>query len=82
MKVTIKLFGRYSEITGKKEFELDINNGDTIWDVITVLIKKNPLLVKDQNFIMVSRNNVYATFETKIKNGDLITISPPIVGGG
>ena len=82
MKVTVKLFGRYSEKTGKKEFELEIDNGDTIWDVVTVLIKKNPILEKDKQFVMVSRNNVYATLDTKIRNGDVITISPPVVGGG
>ncbi len=82
MKITVKLFGRYIDKTGKKEIELEIKDGDTIWDVINFLIKKNPILKKDKDFVMVSRNNVYATLETKIKNGDVITISPPIVGGG
>lgn len=82
MKIIVKLFGRYTDKTGKKEIKLDIKDGGTIWDVVYVLIKKNPILKKDKDFVMVSRNNVYATLETKIKNGDVITISPPIVGGG
>ena len=82
MKIIVKLFGRYKDKIGKKEIEIEMKEGDTIWDVIDVLIKKNPILKKDKDFVMVSHNNVYATPETKIKNGDVITISPPIVGGG
>lgn len=82
MRIIVKLFGRYIDKSGKKEIELELKDGDTIWDVISVLIKKNPILKKDKDFVMVSRNNIYATLETKIKNGDVITISPPIVGGG
>lgn len=82
MKVKIKLFGRYKDKTGKKEIELEIKDGDTIWHVINILINRNPELEKEKKFIMVSLNNVYTTLETRIKNGDEITISPPIVGGG
>jgi len=82
MKVKIKLYGRYKNKTGKEEIELEIQEGDTIGDVFDILIKKNPALKKDKNFIMVSLNNIYSTLETKIKKGDVITILPPIVGGG
>ena len=82
MKVKVKLSGRYKDKSGKKEILLDIKNGDTIWHVISILAKKIPDLEKDKNFIMVSLNNVYTTLNTKIKNGDKITILPPIVGGG
>lgn len=82
MKVKIKLYGRYKNKTGKEEIELEIQEGDTIGDVFDILIKKNPALKKDKNFIMVSLNNNYSTLETKIKKGDVITILPPIVGGG
>jgi MoaD family protein len=81
MKIKIRLFGRYSEITGKKELDLLVK-GDTIWDVVDVFAKKYPEIEKDRRFIMVLKNNTYTSFEDKIKEGDIITISPPVVSGG
>ena len=81
MKIQVKLYGRYSEITGKKELEL-IVKGNTIWDVIDVFAKKYPEIEKDKKFIMVLKNNIYTSFEDKIEEGDTITISPPVVSGG
>ena len=81
MKIKIRLFGRYSEITGKKELDLLVK-GNTIWDVVDVFTKKYPEIEKDRKFIMVLKNNTYTSFEDKIKEGDIITISPPVVSGG
>ncbi len=81
MKIKIRLFGRYRGITRKKELELVIN-GDTIWHVVNVLAKQHPAIEKDKKIIMVSKNNTYTTFDEKIEEGDIITISPPVVSGG
>ena len=82
MKVKIKLVGRYKEITGHNEMILSINNGDTIWHIIDLLVKKFPKIQKDKKFIMVSKNNTYTTRDATITNGDQITLSPPVVSGG
>ena len=81
MKVKIKLIGRYRDIIGNTELELEIK-GDTIWHVIDVFVKRYPKIEKDKKFIMVTRNNVFTNFEAKIVDGDVITISPPVVSGG
>ena len=82
MGVTVKLVGRYKDIIGNTELELKINNGDTIWHVVDVFVKQYPKIEKDKKFIMVSKNNIYTTLDAKIKNGDEITLSPPVVSGG
>ena len=82
MKITVKVFGQYKEIIGSKKIELEVNQGDTIWHVVDCLVKKYPQLEKEKKFFLVSRNNTYTTLEARIKNGDEITLSPPIVGGG
>lgn len=81
MKIKLRLFGRYKDITGKKELELVVN-GDTIWHVVDAFIKQHPVIEKNKKFIMVSKNNTYTTFDEKIADGDTVTISPPIVSGG
>jgi len=82
MLVKVKLIGRYKDITGKQELELEILNGDTIWHVVDVLINQYPKIEKDKKFIMVSKNNIYTTIDAKIMDGDEITLSPPVVSGG
>lgn len=82
MLVKVKLIGRYKDITGKQELELEIFNGDTIWHVVDILIKQYPKIEKDKKFIMVSKNNIYTTIDAKIMDGDEITLSPPVVSGG
>ena len=81
MKIKVRLFGRYIDITGKKELELVVN-GDTIWHVVDAFVKQHPAIVKDKKFIMVSKNNTYTTFDEKIADADTVTISPPVVSGG
>jgi MoaD family protein len=82
MKIKIKLVGRYTEVVGKKEIDAEIKNGDTIWHVVEILARDYPEIKKDKKFLMISKNNVYTTFEEKIADGDEITISPPVVAGG
>ena len=82
MKITVKMFGRYKSIMGANTIEINITKGYTIWHVIDSLVKKYPRLEKEKKFILVSHNQMYATLETIIKDGDEITLSPPIVGGG
>jgi len=81
MKIKVKLIGRYKDITGKKEIVLE-TGGDAIWHVVDVFVKQYPKIEKDKKFIMVSKNNIYTTIDAKIKNGDEITLSPPVVSGG
>jgi len=81
MEIKIKLYGRYREIAGKEEFQFKVN-GDTIWDVIDKFVKKYSVIEKDKKFIMVLKNNTYASFDEKIEEGDTVTISPPVVSGG
>jgi len=82
MDITVKLIGRYKEITGQTSLKLKIEKGDTIWDVVDEFIKQYPAIEKDKKFIMVSKNNTYTTIDAKIADGDEIVLSPPVVSGG
>jgi MoaD family protein len=82
MNVKVKIIGRYQNITGKKELNLEIKNGDTVWHVIDTLVKKYSEMEKDKKFLMVSKNDVFTNHDSKINEGDEITIFPPVVSGG
>jgi molybdopterin converting factor small subunit len=82
MKVTIRVFGRYKDITKKDTIQLNIGEGNTLGDVIECFVKQYPVVEKDKSRMMVSKNKMYASFNTIIDKGDEITLSPPVVSGG
>jgi len=82
MKITVKLFGRYKDIAGKDQIKLDILAGNTLRDVVDTFVKQYPTAEKDKSRMMVSKNKMYASFDTTIIEGDEITLSPPVVSGG
>lgn len=82
MKIMVRLFGRYKDITGKDQIILDISAGNTLRDVVDTFVKQYPTIEKDKSRMMVSKNKMYASFDTTIIEGDEITLSPPVVSGG
>jgi len=82
MKITVRLFGRYKDITGKDQIKLDISAGNTLKDVVDTFVTQYPATEKDKSRMLVSKNKMYASFDTTIVEGDEITLSPPIVSGG
>ena len=82
MKITVRLFGRYKDITGKDQIKLDISAGNTLKDVVDTFVTQYPATEKDKSRMMVSKNKMYTSFDTTIVEGDEITLSPPVVSGG
>jgi molybdopterin converting factor small subunit len=82
MKISVRLFGRYKDITKKDTILLDIGEGNTLGDVVDRFVKQYPVTEKDKSRMMVSKNKMYASFDTTIVEGDEITLSPPVVSGG
>jgi molybdopterin converting factor small subunit len=82
MKIIVKVFGRYKDISGKETIQLDIIDGNTLQDVIDAFVKQYPAVQKDKNRMMVTKNKMFASFDTIVKQEDEITLSPPVVSGG
>jgi molybdopterin converting factor small subunit len=82
MRIMIRVFGRYKDITKKDMIQLDIGKGNTLGDVIECFVKQYPAAEKDKSRMMVLKNKMFASFDTVITEEDEITLSPPIVSGG
>jgi len=82
MKIIVKVFGRYKDISGKETIQLDIIDGNTLQDVINAFVKQYPAVQKDKNRMMVTKNKMFASFDTLVTQEDEITLSPPVVSGG
>jgi molybdopterin converting factor small subunit len=82
MNITVKVLGRYKDITGREAVQLDIMDGNTLQDVINAFIRQYPLAGKDKSRMMVTKNKMFASGDTTITKEDEITLSPPVVSGG
>lgn len=82
MKIRVRVYGRYRDITNKDSLVLNIGAGNTLGDVIDSFVKQYPATEKDRSRMMVSKNKMYASFDTMITEDDEITLSPPVVSGG
>jgi molybdopterin converting factor small subunit len=82
MKITIRVFGRYKDITKKDTIQLNIGEGNTLGDVIECFVKQYPATEKDKSRMMASKNKMYASFDTTVNERDEISLSPPVVSGG
>lgn len=92
MKLIVKLLRPFSDVIRKNEIEIDFN-GDTIEDLIELLINKHPKLKKEfynQNdkiidyiciFINDKPINALNGMATKLKNEDQILFFIPLSGG-
>ena len=94
MKVEVKFFTSLREITGKKADEIQLQSVITIEELLTLLsdkygkkfteyINNKEGKVQDfLSFLVNGRNiNVLQGFDTKLKEGDIIAIIPPVGGG-
>ena len=93
MKVKVKLFALYREITGEKEIELELPEKSTILDLIKIITKKYPQLEKhlllredeisDEPRIILNGRNIewLGGPKTELREGDTIALFPPAAGG-
>lgn len=94
MKFEVKFFTSLREITGKKTDEIQLQSGITVEELLTMLSEKYGKnfrqYVYDKkgkvkgflSFLVNGKNiNVLEGFGTKLKQGDVVAILPPVGGG-
>lgn len=91
MKLKVKLFANFREVTKNKEVEVS-PKGDKVTDVISALIhdypKLEPLMLNGKEIkpyvnILLNGKSVrgHDGFESRVKEGDDIAVFPPVSGG-
>ena len=94
MKVEVKFFTSLREITGKKADEIQLQNVITVEELLNLLSDKYGKKFREYiynkkgkvqdflSFLVNGRNiNVLQSFDTELKQGDIIAIIPPVGGG-
>ncbi len=94
MKIGVKFFTSLREITGKKEEELEFSGVITVKEFLNHLAERYGRQFMDyvydkkgnvQTYIQILINGrgieTSQGFETKLKDGDIVAIFPPVGGG-
>ncbi len=81
MKVKVKLFARYREITNTKEIELEIQPGTTVAKLKKVLKDYFPQLKNLDNNLIIAVNSEFTEDNQILKENDQIALLPPLSGG-
>ena len=81
MKVTVLLFGHYSDYFQGQPIELDLPAGAIVDDVVRALAKRDPRLADLKRFCRFAVNEDYAAPETALSDGCTVAVLPPMSGG-
>ena len=81
MKVRVQFFSRLRELAGSFEMELEIPAGATAADVLAQVYSKTPALREWDKSILVASGVEFVERNYVVKDGDQISIMPPVQGG-
>ena len=81
MKIRIRYFASFREITGLNEEILTVQDGTIVADVLALLLARYPRLQPVMERSVCAVNRVYETAETALKENDELVFIPPMGGG-
>ncbi len=81
IRVKVLFFGRVRELTGLMEEEGEVREGTTLTDLLERYMRRYPQLAGFRASLVVSRNQEFAEWDTRIASGDEIAFLPPVSGG-
>ncbi|MEN6378078.1 MAG: MoaD/ThiS family protein [Methanofastidiosum sp.] len=79
MKILVKYFASFKELTGKTQESIQIEKGKTTKDLLEIIMKKYNF--KDNVNIVIALNQEYIKTDILLKDGDEVAIMMPSSGG-
>lgn len=80
MKIHLLLFASIREKVGASELDVELE-GDTVQHVIDLLVGRFPQIEPLLKRAHIALNEEYCDKTSKLKNGDVIAMIPPVSGG-
>jgi MoaE-MoaD fusion protein len=82
MTVQIRLFAILRERAGRERIELELHDGATVSDVLSMLRERAPFSdLIGQMPVLMAVNRDYATPATPLRADDELALIPPVSGG-
>ena len=81
MKVKLLLFASLKDIAGRRDLEMELDDGSTLQQVTEKLASLYPEIGRMQNSVRIAINQEFADDNSSVNNGDEIAFLPPMSGG-
>ena len=81
MLITLRLFARLRELSGKSELHIDVPDGADARMLWNELADQYPALTPYGGSVSCAVNEEYARLTTRLKEGDEVAFLPPVSGG-
>ncbi len=81
MQIEVLLFARAREICGGERIHLQLLAGATVGDCFAALVVGAPALDGMRERLLVAVNECYAAWDTRLSDGDVVAMIPPVSGG-
>ncbi|NYT11895.1 MAG: MoaD/ThiS family protein [Methanomassiliicoccales archaeon] len=81
MRVRVKFYSSFREVTGTPEMYLDMSMDSTVNDLVAKLLNMFPKLRLQSDEIVVSLNKRSVPMDSILKEGDEVSFLPPVTGG-
>ena len=79
--VRVRLFARLAELAGTREAEVELGEGLSAADVLTVLTRTHPKLAGFDTSVRFAVNAEYVPGTHALSEGDEVALIPPVSGG-
>lgn len=80
MKIKVKYFASFRDMTGKHEESMDVEEGVTVKKLREQVREKYPK-IGDREQVLVAVNGVFTSLDKEISEGDEVAFFPPVSGG-
>ena len=87
-KVIVKLLSRFRDLVGKEAIVLDLTEGSTVECLLEKMLDlygeefERSIWSEDKNLqVILMLNGKITKLDNKLKNGDIVTLLPPVAGG-
>jgi len=81
MKVHVQFFSRLRDLARRSEIDLDVPAEGTAADLLDLLYSQTPALREWDKSILVASGVEFVGRDYVLKNGDEISVMPPVQGG-
>jgi molybdopterin converting factor small subunit len=79
--VRVQLFAWLREDAATGDVALELPAGGCGTDARTALARRYPVLAGKLDDVRLAINEVYQPWETKVSDGDILSLVPPVSGG-
>ncbi|MDE2679834.1 MAG: MoaD/ThiS family protein [Verrucomicrobiota bacterium] len=81
MKVTVKFWSYFRDLTECGETSLEVNEGETLGNVHAAVMTKFPKLAEMKKSTLKAVGVDYQTDDFILSDGDEVSLFPPVQGG-